>query len=207
MTSKRFFLVMIALTVLLMVVFGTGAYFANNTLKKEGDKLVELKLQSKVLDKQQTDLQQANKDIAEYSELETITKSIVPQDKDQASTIAEIANIANQAGISLGAIEFPESELGQVAKKGAKAKAATPTDNSKTQLTELEDLKGVYVMNIDISSHKDGPAQYQQIVNFLGLLESNRRTAQVTNISIRPDSENKNLFHFSVTLNTYVRPE
>src|SRR5690606_4554964 len=124
------------------------------------------------------DLRQAKKDIAEYSDLEEITKSIIPQEKDQANTIAEITTHANRAGISLGVIEFPSSELGQVQKKGKKT---VTIDSSMTQLTELEDIKGVYVMPIDVSNHSKSPVAYEQIIEFLRLLESNRRTAQVTN--------------------------
>lgn len=205
MTSKRFFMVMIASAALLLVGFGGGAYQANTMLKAEGEELLDLKLTSAVLDKQRETLNQAKRDIAEFSELEQITKSIIPQEKDQASTIGEIATLAKTANIQLGAIEFPQSELGQAAK--GKAKTPGSTDSSRTQLTELTDLKGVYVMEINARNHANNPVTYEQIIQFLNLLESNRRTAQVIDISIQPDQDSTSRFHFTIKLNTYIRPE
>lgn len=197
---------MIVSVALLLVGFGGGAYRANKMLQTESDKLLGLKLDGAVLDKQRETLNQAKRDIAEFSELEAITKSILPEDKDQATTIGEIATHAQTSGIRLGAIEFPQSELGQV--KG-KTKAKTPgtTDSSRTQLLELSDLKGVYVMEINVRNHAEGPVRYEQIVRYLELLESNRRTAQVIDISIQPDAQAKGFFHFTLKLNTYIRPE
>lgn len=207
MNSKRFFFVMIVSVVLLVVAFGGGAYQANKMLSAESDELLDLKLTGAVLDKQRETLNQAKRDIAEFSELETITKSILPEDKDQANTIGEIASHARASGIQLGAIEFPQSELGQAAKGKGKTKASATTDSTRTQLLELEDLKGVYVMEINTRNHAEIPVSYEQIINFLQLLESNRRTAQVIDISIQPDTEAPNLFHFTIKLNTYVRPQ
>lgn len=205
MTSKRFFFVMLGAVGILVLLFGGGVYLSNKLLKSESNKLVELKLKDEVLDRRQEDLNRAKRDIDQYSELEAISKSIVPQDKDQAETIVEITNLAKQAGIQLGSIEFPQSQLGQIT-KNAKGKAAQPSDSSKTQLTELPDMKGVYVMNITVTSKSTSPVRYKQIIEYLKLLENNRRTAQVTNISITPDADDRNLFEFSITLDTYVRP-
>lgn len=209
MTSKRFFFVMLFIIVILMGGALGGAYLANKMLHKEGEALVDLKLQDEVLSKQEIGLQQAIKDIKEYEELEIATKSIVPQDKDQADTIAEIAKLAKDAGFRVGSIEFPESQLGQITKKGSNAKAKTPAavDSKTTQLTPLDDLKGVYIMEIKVNSHKDTPANYQSIIKLLQGLENNRRTAQVVNIDITPDEEFAGRFDVSISLNTYIRPE
>lgn len=202
MSSKRFFFVMIGLIVTLLAATGFAAFQGDALLRNESSKLVDLKLANLVLEKQEQDLQQAERDIEEYEDLETITKSIVPQEKDQANTIAEIATLANQSGIRLGSIEFPASELGEVVKKGKAAKAP-----NTTQLEPLSDLKGVYVMQITVLSHRDSPVLYDQIITFLEGLEKNRRTAQVTDISITPSREVPGRFSFTLTLNTYIRPE
>lgn len=203
MNSKKVFFGMIGLTILLAALFAAGAYQANKLLHSEGEILLNLKLADAVLDKRDSALLQAKKDISEYSSLEEVTKSIVPQEKDQASTIAEVSQMARESGIALGSIEFPSSELGQISnKKGAKI-----PDQNKTQLTELSDLKGVYAMKITINSLQNRPVRYEQIISYLKLLESSRRTAQVTDITIQPNTGNSNLFDFSIVLNTYVRPE
>lgn len=205
MNSKRFFFIMLAMVASLIAVFAGGVYKASSMLKAESDELIDLKLTSSVLDRQRDSLDQAKRDIAEFSELEELTKSIVPQEKDQANTIGEIASHAQTSGIRLGAIQFPQSELGQVTR--GKAKSPSSADSDISQLLPLEDLKGVYVMGIDVRNHSDHPVKYEQIIQFLSLLESNRRTAQVIDISIQPDDKIVGAFHFSTKLNTYIRPE
>lgn len=204
MNSKRLAYAFVIVMFSSVALFGLGAYWSIKILKNEGQKLVELKLADSILNKQQQGLAQAKRDIAKYSDLEEISKSIIPADKDQASTIAEISTMASQSGITLGSIEFPQSALGQVKKKGSKTQN---TDSSKSQLTELTDLKGTYVMEININSHSTYPITYEQLIKYLKLLESSRRTAQVTNIDITPDSKQYGRYQFQLTLNTYVRPE
>lgn len=201
MNSKKFFFVLISGLGIMIIIFGAGAYQATKILQSEGSKLVDLKLADKVLDKQQEGLLKAKRDIEKFSELEAIAKSIVPQSKDQASTIAEISNMANQAGINLSSIKFPQSNLGSATKKGSKQSS----DPAKSQLTELPDLKGVYIMDIEVSNNTRSPITYDQIIKFLQLLESSRRTAQVTNINITPEASG--YFQLSININTYVRPE
>lgn len=204
MSSKKLFFILLATIIILAIGFIVIFLESTKILKSEGDELVKLKLTDEVLSEQQAGLMQAKKDIESYSDLETIAKSIIPQSKDQASTIAEISSMANQNGISLGSIDFPASALGQVSGKGSKSKSV---DSSTSQLVELPDLKGVYIMEININSRSDGPVAYDQIINFLKLLESSRKTAQVTNIDIQPSSKSPGRFDFKITINTYVRPE
>lgn len=205
MSSKRLFFVLVACTGLLAVLFAVGAYESNKMLHTQGDKLVEKKLEKNVLDRQQENLQKAKRDLLDLQELSTLTESIIPRDKDQARTIVEINNLAKDAGITLGSIEFPASELGAITGRGRNA--APQTDNTLTQLTPVSDIKGMYAMDITLSSHGEIPVPYSSLISFLENLEKNRRTAQVVNISIMPDDENPRLINFSITLSAYIKPE
>ncbi|MBA2279097.1 hypothetical protein H0V99_01485 [Candidatus Saccharibacteria bacterium] len=209
MTAKRTYFVMVGVVILLIAICGAGTYFANKMLQKEGNKLLALKLEKAVLDRQSSALAQAKADITEYEELEKIAKTVVPQEKDQAKTVLELVKIAQESGINLTSIEFPESKLGEVIKKGTKptaAKQQNTVDSNTTQLTELEDLKGVYAMEIKVQSDKEKPISYVQLLEYLKRLEKNRRTAQVIDINIQPSETDRNLVTFSLVLNTYVRP-
>lgn len=203
MNARKFFFVMLGAILLLIGLCGAGTYFANKLLSSQGDKLVEQKLEKAVLDKQSDALVQAKKDIAEYEELEKIAKSIVPQEKDQAVTVLEIIQLADESGVAISSIQFPESLLGEVKQQG---KATASTDPNTTQLTPVKELKGVYVMEINVQSDQAKPISYAQLLDFLTRLESNRRTAQVTSLSITPSERNRNLVTFTLTLNSYVRP-
>lgn len=203
MKAKRVFFAMVGAVILLIALCGAGTYFANRLLKAEGDRVFEHKLEKAVLDKQSAALTQAKKDIAEYEGLEKIAKSIVPQEKDQARTVLEIVKLANESGISISSITFPESLLGEVKKGG---KTSGNTDPNTTQLTPVTDIKGLFVMEINVQSDQEKPISYTQLLDYLKKLESNRRTAQVTSISIQPSSTNRNLISFTLVLNSYVRP-
>ncbi|MDQ3065494.1 MAG: hypothetical protein M3Q36_04475 [bacterium] len=204
MTPKRLYYVMLGAIALLIILSAAGTYLANKSLKAEGDKLLELKMEQAVLDKQSAALAQAKKDITEYEDLEVIAKSIVPQEKDQARTVLEIIKLAREAGISISSIDFPDSLLGEAAAKGKTSKSI---DNNTTQLTPLDKPKGLFVMEISVTSDADQPVTYAKMLNFLRKLESNRRTAQLVDLSIQPSETNRNLVTFSLVINSYVRPQ
>lgn len=215
MNSKRFFYVMIGLVALLgLAIFGS-VYVGNNMLTKHSDKLSKLKLESQVADQQQILLTQAKKDIANYSELKQAAREIVPQDKDQAAVVREIVKIAKDNGIKLGAITFPASTLGQRAAptsstEGSAKATPSPTSASKappvTQVQAVPGISGVFVMPITVKSDADTKVSYNAFLNFLGSLESNRRTAQVSSINIIPDKQNNTSLSFNLVLNAYIKP-
>lgn len=209
MSAKRVFYGMLGGICVLILLCGAATYFASRMLVKEGDGLLSLKLEKAVLAKQSDSLAQAKKDIAQYSELETIAKTVVPQEKDQARTVLELVKLANESGISITSIEFPESLLGEAARKVGKSESRSSVpmvDSNTTQLTALANLKGVYVMEISLQSDQNKPVTYTQLLNYLRKLETNRRTAQVIDLAIKPSPDNRNQVTFSLKLNSYVKP-
>ncbi len=204
MNSKRVFFIMVGAVILLVGLSAFVTFAGRKLIIAEGEKLTNLKLEQEVLEKRATSLRQAEQDIKKYEELEQIARSVVPRDKDQARTVVDIVSMARDSGISITNINFPQSLLGQVSKGGgSKGKM---TDPNLTQLTALDNPKGVYSMEIRIDTDDSRPVQYSKLLNFLGKLETNRRTAQVTNISIAPSPSNRNLISFTLTLTTYVKP-
>lgn len=212
-TSKRAFLIMLSTTVLLATLAGVVVYGGMNALQRKGNDLAQLKEKQEVLKKRETALIGAKRDIQDYADLEKISKAIVPQEKDQARTVREIVTIASTSGIQLESIQFPASTLGTLKKtKGSSSsstssqKGVAATDPNKTQLTAVPGISGLYAMEIQIQSNKKAPIPYSRLLGFLEKLEQNRRTAHVTNISIEPSKENRNLVTFTVTLNVYIKP-
>lgn len=204
MNSKRVYFGMLGGIVLLIGLCAAGTYFANKMIVAEGDKLLNLKLEDAVAQKQEQTLEQAKKDIAKYEELEKIAKSVVPQEKDQARTVLELVNLAKEANINITSVQFPDSQLGDTAQKGGKNKSQV--DKNTTQLTPVEGLKGVYTMEITIVTDPEDPVAYNQLISYLEKLENNRRTAQVSNISITPSETNRSEVTFSLSLTSYVKP-
>lgn len=198
MNTKKIYYGMLGLTGILLISIFVALFFSFRLLKSHSDGLVEVKLQSRLLDNQQASLTKAQKSIKEYSELNEITKAIVPQDKDQAKTVREITNIANELNIKISSISFPASNLGS-ATTSKKAKA------TETQVIPVKGIKKVYELQITLQQDKDVAISYKTFLQFLEKLESNRRTAQVKNISISP-SENSDKLSFNLVLSTYIKP-
>ncbi len=193
MTAKRVYYLMWALLGVSILMVFASAYLGNAIMHRQSDKLLAAKLESRVLDEQQSNLADANKSIAKYSELNEIAKAIVPQDKDQAKSVREIVKLAAESGIKLSSIGFPASTL-------------APGSNSETQVKKVDGIKGVYQMEITISQDAGQPTTFNNLIDFLSRLENNRRTAQVTNITVQPNAKDRNRLTFSLILNAYLKP-
>lgn len=215
MTTKRFFYLMAAVSIILpLLILGT-AVGGNKLLQKQADKLADLRAQNQVVEDQKISLIRGKEDIDRYTELDEIARTIVPQDKDQARTVREINAIAAKSGIRLQAVSFSASNLGEAAKpvqqSGSEGGTPAPAPTAQaapsgiTQVTPVEGIPGVYALEISISPATDQPIPYYQFLSFLERLENNRRTAHVDNISVTP-VEGTSGVTFTLTLNAYVKP-
>lgn len=218
--AKRLYFVLAAVIVLLLVGLVAGAYGVNNLLTGRANKLTSLKAKSLALNQEQLSLVAAKKELRTYASLEKITQSVVPEDKDQAQTVRQIVDIAAANNVSLGTINFPSSTLGTGSALGSAggstgtavstAPAAPINPNSSTvklsQLVPVKNIPGVYDLLISIQADPNKPVKYTALINFLSALEHNRRTAQISTISLQPKTDNPSLLSFNLTLNEYVKP-
>lgn len=206
------------LVICAVILLGLASFYslawANSTLRKKSEKLVNLRLENELADSQKTSLTQTNKDLATYIELEKIAKAVVPQDKDQAATVREIVKIADESGITLSSITFPNSTLGQAAPKPAansedsSSTAATQSTKAApiTQVQAVQGIAGVYAMEITVQQDIVKPATYDQFIKFLSRLEQNRRTAQVTSVNVQLVPGDRNKLSFKLVINAYIKP-
>lgn len=215
MTAKRLYFGLLAIVGLLIVGLVGGVYGTNQLLSSEANTLTGLKAKSQALTQQQEGLASAKKDVQKYASLEAIAEAVVPQDKNQAEAVRELVNIAAANNVSLGAITFPSSTLGTTTTGTATTgTAATPapvaapnsSTNTLSQLLPATGIPGVYQLTITVTSDSNNPVQYSSFINFLAALEQNRRTAQVTSISLTPTADNPNYLTFTLSLNEYIKP-
>ena len=184
---------------------------ANNVLAQKSQRLTELKLESEVVERQEQDVITAKNNIEKYEELENIAKQIVPQEKNQARTVREIVRFSDKTGITINTITFPTSNLGKKAAPSAKPaggaeapKVATPAAPPISQVEPVTGLSGVYEMDVVLTSGSG--LTFDSLINFLKSLESNRRTSQVSQMSITPDSQNRNSLSFTINFRVYIKP-
>lgn len=220
MNGKRVYYLMLGLIAILVIGLLAGAYETNTLLGSQAAGLTKLKAKSKALEKEQQSLVSAKRQIKANSDFNAIATSIVPQDKDQAKAVREIVNIAGNNGVALGSITFPASTLGLSAAPVAGATSAAGTapakpfansgSNSKSsalsQLQPVKNIPGVYDLQIVVSGDPSQSVGYNQFIAFLADLEHNRRTAQVSAITLSPDPKNAKNLTFSLTLDEYIKP-
>lgn len=196
MNSKRLYFLMLTSLILLVLVTAGVAYGANTLLASQSKKLADAKATSQSLANQETQLKKNKADILKYGELNKIAQSIVPQDKDQAEAIREITNLAGQSGIGqLSSITFPASTLG-----------TTAAGNKITQVTPVKGIPGVYDLQITITQDSSRKVSYNTFITFLSKLEQNRRTAQVSSITVQPDSSDPSQVAFTLVLDEFIKP-
>jgi hypothetical protein len=214
MNSKRVFFILTGLIVLLFVGLIGATLGVNSMLSKQGSDLVTTKAINAALGQEQVSLVKAKKDVAKYSDLQKIVNSVVPEDKDQAEAVRELVKIADAYNVTLSSINFPASTLGS-GPNGTAATSTTTTSSSSgagsktsalSQLTPVKNIPGVYLLEITVKGDATHPVRYDKFVSFLKALENNRRTAQVSSISITPDIQDRNNLNFSLILNTYIKP-
>ena len=197
MNSKRLYFTMLGAIALLVIGLIGGAYGVNKMLDAESQRLVNDRLQIKVLAEEQTQLTKAKQDIIKYQSLANIAKSVVPQDKDQAQAVRQIVDIASANGIVLGSISFPASTLGTSNKGGTQ---------QLSQLSPVAGIQGVYSLQLNVQSDSNKPVPYNQFIGFLSALEHNRRTALVASITIQPNNKDNSTLAFTLILDEYIKP-
>ncbi|HSX15952.1 MAG TPA: hypothetical protein VLF40_04130 [Candidatus Saccharimonadales bacterium] len=206
MKAKQLYIVLIVSSVLAVAGFFGIGYGANTLMQSQANKLSKLRADSAALSDQEVALAKNKQDIAKYGDLNKIAQSIVPQDKDQAEAVREIVNLAAQSGIGkLSSITFPNSTLGAVS-GGATVKGTGSSNPNLTQLLPVTGINGVYTLKITVTQLQSDQVPYSQFTTFLTKLEQNRRTAQVSNITIQPDGSNPNMVAFVLIINEYIKP-
>jgi len=210
-STKQNQLAMIGLLAFSVIIFIATSVVGLSILSSKSNKMVSLKLQSKTEEDQLTSLAAAKKQIQKYSYFNEVANSVIPNDKDQAQAVIDIFQMASASGITLQNIIFPASTL------GAKAVATGATGSTPSSISPLSQAKpvsgipGLYSLQITINpiTGPDIPAAqavtYAKFLDFLNRIEHDRRTAQITQVNIQPQTQGNSL-NFSLAINIFIKP-
>ncbi len=199
MKSKRLFWILIALNVLMVVgIIGTFS-FASKIAKTKSAAIAVKKAQISNNEKSLDNFQTLEHALNQNKEVEDIAAKVLPQDKEQSVVIKEINKFATAADINLDDLTF-------VAGSGP-----TTTKTSTPTLTTPSGLKGVYVLKVQITGKN---TSINNMLDFMKLIEDNRRRMQVTSISIKPnlvpakDSQGKiiDVQNYVLGIDIYLKP-
>lgn len=211
MNSKRFRLVLLGVFAICILVFGAICYNGLKLLNQKSAQMVELKLKNKTAEAQLSNLESSKKDIAKYSYFKDVAHSVIPNDKDQVQAVLEIFQIAQASGIGIQSVNFPSSNLGaKVSATPSTAGTSTVTNKAISQALPVSGIPGLYSVQLTInpaSGANLAPGEqvtYPKMLNFLNKIENNRRTAQITQVSIQPGLSQT--LNFSLTVNIFIKP-
>lgn len=185
-------------------------------LSAKSQKLVDMKQESKIADAQLASLAQSKKEVEKYAYFNSVAKTVLPSDKNQAQAVLDIFQIANESGISLQSITFPASSLGSKPASSSTNDAATASSQSAvSQAKPVEGINGLYSLELTITPQSGlGVADslkptYPKLIDFLGRIENNRRTAQISQVNIQPQTTASGpspFINFTMTINIFMKP-
>ncbi len=210
-TSRRLHLALVSGVLLSIIAFIVIAYFGLSILGAKSQKIVDLKVQTQTAGDQLANLESSKKQIEQYSYFKNVAQTVIPSDKDQAETVLEIEQMANNAGIQLQSITFPASNLGLTTSAAQDATSTSASQAAISQAQPVAGMAGLYSLQLTItpdSSTNVPPAKqitYAKMLAFLNEIENNRRTAQITQVNIQPPSQNLPL-SFSLIINIFIKP-
>lgn len=224
MSGKKTRNLLLALLILGILVFVAVSFIGTSILSDKSREMVELKTKSSNIDAQLVNLSRAKKDVEKYKSFNDIAALVIPKDKNQVEAIADIFQIAQETGITLQSVAFPNSTLGT--KPTATATPATPsTEQAVTaptapqtvisQAKPFPAVPGLYSLELTITPlsdefmPRDKQVTYAKFINFLSAIENNRRTAQIVQVTIQPISTTtgaNDLINFTLTLNIFIKP-
>ncbi|HEX5448394.1 MAG TPA: hypothetical protein VFW90_04345 [Candidatus Saccharimonadales bacterium] len=183
------------------------AFAGISALGNKSRQMVDLKVKNQTLENQLANLVQSKRQVEKYSYFKQVADSVIPNDKNQADAVVQIFNMANQSGIDIQSISFPSSSLGS---SGTTSAASASAKSAISQAKSVPGFSGLYSLELTItpSSGKDVPASKQvtfdKMISFLKKVEGNRRTAQITQVSIQPNSGDAG-FSFTLVINIFLR--
>ena len=176
--------------------------------------MVDLKSKNHMAEAQLSDLEISRKQIEKYSYFKSVAASVVPDDKDQAQAVLDISQMADQSGILLQAITFPTSTLGLKSTSSSSSSSSLTSKNAISQAIPVKGSPGLYSLQLTITPRVDPDVPfnrqvtYAKIVDFLRRIENDRRTAQITQLTIQPpsDTSGSNQINFTLILNIFIKP-
>lgn len=201
--------------------------YANNWLTESSKELTSLRSEVVALEKKRTDLENAQHTLAkETIAIETLAK-VVPDDKDQARIISELYQIATVAGVTIESVGFPASTLGSEVAKPAPATQTTDANSAQTsqaqtpapqttvsQATPVKEIAGLQSIDLtlgainSIGMPSGSGIRFGELMNFLKLVERNKRTIQIKSLGINKgtNASGEESYNLDVTLTIFIRP-
>jgi len=174
--SQRAFFAMIALLILSAGSAVGVFYMMRSQLEDKSQEVHDLKVEKEVISEQIKIFEDAKAKVEELSYVEDIAEAVLPSTKDQAEGVAELRKFADTAGMTIQSISFG----------GGVSEDASDLEISQT--IAVSGLAGVRLLPTTVAFAPG--SSYNDILEFLEQIESNRRKMQIANVTISPNDAN-----------------
>jgi hypothetical protein len=222
LTPQRLRLILLGLLGASLLIFGATVFLGLSNLNKKSQGMVALKTKSKTVDAQVANLSKAKKDVDKYKYFNQVAVTVIPNDKNQAQAVSDIFQIASQSGLLLENVTFPSSTLGLKLAIPPTSTSTTPqstvsSDKQKllSQAKPVAGIAGLYSIELTITPQTGSAVPnnlqvtYPKLLDFLNRIERNRRTAQITQVSIQPlgnTTSPSQFINFTLSINIFIKP-
>lgn len=126
--------------------------------------------------------------------MDELATQVLPADQNQSAIIAEVAQFAERSNLQVSSITFDSSEEQESGRNRSEEGAAEKLPR------EIDIIPTTVVL-------RDG-ARYDNVLQFMRLLENNRRRMQVTTISLTPlETDGSILQQVTFRINLYAKHE
>lgn len=187
MKPQRFFMILMAVLVVLVIGGGAGCAWAGQHLRSRADELRHSLAATAVASEQVDQLASLQKQFQALQPKFAKLDAALPKTKNQSQLILQLQQLAGESGMSIPSASFTGSTA---------TVSALPSQTSQT-------IKVGALSALPLSFQLSGT--YDQMQSFLTKLEQLDRFTNVTALTITK-SETKNTLTFNVTLYAYVKP-
>lgn len=180
--------VFIGLTIALIVLV---LFVGNKKLTGVAIETTRLKAEAEATKRQVATYEETKAKVESLDYVDELAAKVLPADKEQSAILAEVSEFALRSGLTISQVAFSDTSGSQQTKTPS-TKAATPNS----------------VQVIPVTIQFTEGSQYNAVLDFLKTVEGNQRKMQVTDISITPDADNRQIFsEVSVSMNLYAKQQ
>jgi Tfp pilus assembly protein PilO len=184
MKPKQFFFILLGALAVILIVAGSGYYFALNTLRtKANNESNQLALENE----DSGEITTLHKVKVQYDKIIEpvlpLMDAALPTQKKQTQILAQLQDIASQVGLTITSVNMP-------------APVGLPSATSQTSKTGT-------VLALPISFQLSGT--YQQLQSFTEDVENLNRFTDITNLAISHPAPTEPIV-YSISLNAYILP-
>ena len=172
---------------------GVGIFYIfDKQLVDLNQSIADLKAEQESVKAQITIYEQTRTKVEELSFVKELSSSVLPIEKEQANTVAELRAFITEVGLTFDSLTFTGPEVNVVT-----------LSNAGTSQTELaEGVAGV--RQLPASVVIGAGATYTQLLELLEKIENNQRKMQVINLNLVPDETGERFSTISIGLNIYL---